>query len=304
MFFVAVASGIRDRWVPERRGGGIGVVRGGWAGQSPRVSADHTLPSEIPASATTCRVADLLLDIGTSMLISGAHSGRVHRNIDRVAAAWGFQADLFITFTGMMVSVRNLQRDEQPVARFRKVPIHGVHFGIITAISLLTWKVAEETLDVATVEREMERIRKIPHHPRWAILLGIGAACGCLCLLLGGDWKNGVVAFVAALAGMFVRQEVMRLRFNPMIGFIAASFTTSVIAGMDVLHHFGASPEKTLASSVLYLVPGVPLINCAIDLIEGHIPTGIARGVFGGFVLLCIAVGMTLSILLLGIHNF
>jgi uncharacterized membrane protein YjjP (DUF1212 family) len=68
--------------------------------------------------------------------------------------------------------------------------------------------------------------------------------------------------------------------------------------------HIGSSPEKTLATSVLYLIPGVPLINCAIDLIEGHIPTAISRGIYGGFILLCIAVGMSLSILLLGIHNF
>lgn len=268
------------------------------------MSADPPIPSEIPASASTCRIADLLLDIGTAMLVSGAHSGRVHRNIDRVAAAWGFQADLFITFTGLMVSVRNLSGDEAPVARFRRVPIHGVHFGIITAISLLTWRVAEEKLEVAAVEEEMKGIRAIPHHPRWAILLGIGAACGCLCLLLGGDWRNGLVAFAAALVGMFARQEALRMRFNPMIAVMVGAFITSLIAGVDVIQRIGSAPESTLASSVLYLVPGVPLINCAIDLIEGHIPTGIARGVFGGFVLLCIAVGMTLSILLLGIHNF
>ena len=271
---------------------------------SPRVQADAPISSDDePASASTCRVADLLLDIGTAMLVSGAHSGRVHRNIDRVAAAWGFQADLFITFTGMMVSVRDMQGGGQPVARFRKVPLHGVHFGVITAISLLTWRVAEEKPEVAAVEEEMARIRAIPHHPRWAVLPGIGAACGCLCMLLGGDWRNGAVAFVAALVGMFVRQEVVRLRFNPMIGVIAAAFVTSLLAGVDVLRGIGSNPEATLASSVLYLVPGVPLINCAIDLIEGHIPTGIARGVFGGFVLLCIAVGMTLGILLLGIQN-
>ncbi|MBC8127760.1 MAG: threonine/serine exporter family protein, partial [Gloeobacteraceae cyanobacterium ES-bin-144] len=76
------------------------------------------------------------------------------------------------------------------------------------------------------------------------------------------------------------------------------------IAGMDLIYHIGSSPEKTLATSVLYLIPGVPLINCAIDLIEGHIPTAISRGIYGGFILLCIAVGMSLSILLLGIHYF
>ena len=89
-----------------------------------------------------------------------------------------------------------------------------------------------------------------------------------------------------------------------MIGFIAASFTTTLISGLDMVHHIGASPEKALATAVLYLVPGVPLINCTIDLIEGYIPTSTARGVNGGFVLLCIAVGMSMSILLLGIYNF
>jgi uncharacterized membrane protein YjjB (DUF3815 family) len=88
-----------------------------------------------------------------------------------------------------------------------------------------------------------------------------------------------------------------------MIGFIAASFTTTLIAGLDMVYHSGASPEKALATAVLYLIPGVPLINCTIDLIEGYIPVSTARGLHGGFILLCIAVGMSMSILLLGIDH-
>ena len=88
-----------------------------------------------------------------------------------------------------------------------------------------------------------------------------------------------------------------------MISFILASLVTTLIAGSAVVGHLGGNPEKALATSVLYLVPGVPLINCVIDLIEGHIPTAIARGVFGGFILLCIAVGMSAGIVILGISN-
>ena len=257
-------------------------------------------PSPLPqvehASAKACRVADLLLDIGTVLLVSGAHSGRLKRNIERVAEAWGYRLELFIT---------NKEDLSERASRFRRAPLHGVHFDVLTEASLLTWSVVEQNLGIDEVEQRWEKIKKLPHTPRWAILAGIGAACGCLCLLQqGSDWKNAAIAFVAAVAGMFVRQEVLKLRFNPMIAFISASFVTTLIAGMDMLHHIGASPEKTLATSVLYLIPGVPLINCTIDLIEGHIPTAIARGVYGGFILLCIAVGMSLSILLLGIHNF
>ena len=135
------------------------------------------------------------------------------------------------------------------------------------------------------------------------MLVGAGAACASLCVLVGGDWTNAAAAFVATVCGLLVRQEVLKRRFNPMISFILASLVTTLIAGTAVVGHIGGSPEKALATSVLYLVPGVPLINCVIDLIEGHIPTAIARGVFGGFILLCIAVGMSAGIVILGISN-
>jgi uncharacterized membrane protein YjjP (DUF1212 family) len=263
----------------------------------------ETPPTEFPRPSAG-RVADLLLDLGAALLVSGAHCGRINRNLERVAESWGYRSDLFITFTGLMISVKNLERPEEPVARFRRCQLHGVHFGIVTEISLLTWKVSEQHLNIDEVERRLEEIKKIPHHSRWSILFGIGAACACLCLLAGGNWANGAMAFAASFIGMFARQEVLKLRFNPMIAFIVASFTTTTIAGIDLLYQIGLSPEKTLATSVLYLIPGVPLINCVIDLIEGYVPTAIARGVFGGFILLCIAVGMSLSIVLLGIHHF
>lgn len=254
--------------------------------------------------ASTCRVADLLQDIGTTLLVSGAHCGRVHRNVERVATQWGYQAELFMSFTGLIVSITNIRNPDLHITRFRHCPLPAVHFGVVTEISLLTWKVLEDGLPIEAVEQRMIEIKSLPHHPRWLILLGIGSACACLCLLAGGDLADAGIAFIAAFSGLFTRQEVLKHRFNPMIAFIAASFTTTLIAGADTIYHIGLSPEKTLATSVLYLIPGVPMINCVIDLIEGYIPTAIARGVFGGFILLCIAVGMSLAILLLGIHNF
>jgi uncharacterized membrane protein YjjP (DUF1212 family) len=51
------------------------------------------------------------------------------------------------------------------------------------------------------------------------------------------------------------------------------------------------------------LIPGVPLINAAEDLIQGHIASGIARGVMGGIITLAIAVGLTLAIMVTGISG-
>lgn len=257
---------------------------------------------EGPASA--CRVADLLLDIGAVLLVSGAHCGRVNRNVERVAQQWGYHVDLFMSFTGLNVTIRNLEHPDQRIGRFRRCQLPGVHFGIVTEVSLLTWRVLEENLSIDEVEKRMGEIKNLPHHPRRFILLGAGSACACLCMLAGGSWMDGGIAFIAVICGLFARQEVVKRRFNPLISFIVASLLTTLIAGIDAIYHLGSSPEKALATAVLYLVPGVPLINCIIDLIEGYIPTAIARGVFGGLILLCIAVGMSLAIMIIGVHHF
>ena len=49
-----------------------------------------------------------------------------------------------------------------------------------------------------------------------------------------------------------------------------------------------STPRKALATSVLYLVPGVQLVNAVIDLIEGYVLTAIARGFPGiSFIVYC-----------------
>ena len=106
------------------------------------------------------------------------------------------------------------------------------------------------------------------------------------------------------MLGLIARQEISKRKFNVMLAISGGAFVTSFIASINVFYGIGALPEKALATSVLYLVPGVQLVNAVIDLIEGYVATAIARGFYSGFLLLCIAAGMALSILIFGINNF
>jgi uncharacterized membrane protein YjjP (DUF1212 family) len=67
------------------------------------------------------------------------------------------------------------------------------------------------------------------------------------------------------------------------------------------LFNLSNQPETALAAAVLLLVPGVPLINAAQDLIRGHLVTGITRGVTGLLISLAIALGLLLAISLTGV---
>lgn len=250
------------------------------------------------------RFATLILDVGELLIISGAHCGRINRNIQRFADRWNFRVDLFISFRIISVTVTDKKDSSNKMTCNRQSVANGVHFGKLTEISLLSWKVYEQNLSINEAEDHLQEIKRLNNYSTWTIRLGIGAACASLCILAGGNHIDAAFAFIASTIGLIVRQQIIQKGFNPMISILVAAFVSTLISGMDMLFSLGTSPDTAIATSVLYLIPGVPLINCTIDLFEGYIPTAIARGAFGGFILLCIAVGMSLSITLIGISNF
>ncbi|MCC8018435.1 MAG: threonine/serine exporter family protein [Rikenellaceae bacterium] len=248
--------------------------------------------------------AALVLDVGTVLMESGAHCDRIDRNVRRLAERAGFAMEIFFSFTAISLTVTDKRHPDRSVTAVRSVSHHGAHFGIVTRVSLLTWSYYEGEISFAELACEMRGIRQTPRHNPWLVRLAVGLACGCLCLLAGGDLTDGGFALAASTAGLWLRQTLVRIRYNLMVAILCSSFLTTVISGLDALLGLGANPGTAVATAVLFLIPGVPLINCIIDLVKGYYPTAVARGVFGSFVLLCIAVGMFVSMSLIGINYF
>ncbi|MFR9164875.1 MAG: threonine/serine exporter ThrE family protein [Dysgonomonas sp.] len=248
--------------------------------------------------------AVLILDIGTFLLASGAHCGRIYSNIKRLADVWGFDLDMQPSFKGLLVTVKNLNNADDTVTLFKESPVYHAHLSMLTQVSHLTWEAVEKNLSIEEVRSEFLKIKNTPNYRVWIISLAVGISCAGLCLLSFGDMLNALVAFLGASIGSIFRYRITKMQFNPMIAIIVAAFITTIITGLGSLLHIGSHPEVAMATAVLYLIPGVPLINCVIDLLEGYLSSAMNRALFSGFILLCIAVGMTLSITLMGINNF
>lgn len=270
----------------------------------PRIDNQSSLSSEADTLLTIKQFADVILDVSILLLESGAHCERINRNVQRIAQGSNYEVDLLLTFTAISVSVSDKNNAENSITKNRQIKHHVAHFGILANTSLLTWKVADREMSLNEFKNLLSKLGNIPKYPIWIVRLFIGIACGALCLLAGGNLIDCIFAFGASIIGLIVRQEMVRRRFNLMIAIICSAFITTTISGLDVLYSLGELPETAVATAVLFLIPGVPLINAIIDLLEGYIPIGIARGALGGFILLCIAVGMFLSMTLIGINNF
>jgi uncharacterized membrane protein YjjP (DUF1212 family) len=236
-------------------------------------------------------VGNILLEIGAVLMSSGASTNRIRVTLERIASGLGYGIELLITQRALMLTI--IEKDQQHFfSRLKRISPHGVNFRIVSGISHLSWYVMEQNWTVAQISEELLRLKSLPHYPRLVVLGLVGLAGSAFCNIFGGGPIEMTVAFIATVAGLFIRQEAMKKKFNPYLCVFFAAFAASLIAGLAEFFHIGLQPDKAFATSVLFLVPGVPLINSVSDLMDGNIQNGIVRAVNGMMIAFSIAMGL------------
>jgi len=233
----------------------------------------------------------ILLDIGALLMSSGASTARTRNTVNRISEAYGYQTDMFITHRAIMLTVH----DENNLCTFscvKRTSPHGVNFRVVSGISRMSWKVMEDYWTLHQIKTELKRLVSLPFYPRWLVLIMIAMTGASFCHLFGGGTIEMLVAFFATLMGHFIRQEAMKHEFNPYLSVYFASLVASLVAGLSVKLDIGVSPELAFATSVLFLIPGVPLINMFSDIIDGNLMNGLIRGINGLTIAFAIALGL------------
>ena len=239
----------------------------------------------------------VLLDVGVYLLSSGASCNRIRITIRRLATTYGYTAHISIAPKSVSLTLN----DEAENALFNgmhSIPAQGVNFKTISGISRLSWEAVENNLSVQQVRDELNRLIALPHYPRLIVLLFVGLAGAGFCFTFGGKLPEMIITFGATVCGLFVRQEAIKYKFNPYFCVYFGSFVASLFAGTFVKAGLDINFEHAFATSVLFLIPGVPLINCFTDLIDGNILNGVVRGINALMFALAIALGL-LSVMLI-----
>jgi len=253
-----------------------------------------------PLKEDAQQVGSILLEIGASLMSSGASTHRTRITMERIAKGLGYGIELLITQRALMLTI--IEKDQSHFfSRMKRISPHGVNFRVVSGISHLSWDVMEKDYTVAQISDELQRLKALPHYPRLVVLSLVALAGSAFCRIFGGGYIEMIVAFVATFAGLFIRQEAMRVKFKPYVCVYFAAFTASFIAGMAAHLKIGAEPDKAFATSVLFLVPGVPLINSVTDLMDGNIQNGMVRAMNGLMIAFSIAMGLFSAKMILNI---
>jgi len=239
----------------------------------------------------------VLLKTGTLLMSAGANTGRIRTTVSRIAEAFGYSVELHISQRAITLTIMD-EEESSFFSRLRRTPPHVINFKIISGISTMSWSVPEEQWSIQQVEDELDRLEKAPHFPRLMVLTMVGLAGAGFCALADGSAIDIVFTFVASFVGLFVRQESMKAKFNPYLAVYFAAFTASLIAGLANKIGVGDTGNHAFVTSVLFLIPGVPLINSFSDIIDGNIQNGITRGFTGFIMSFTIALGVLTSTLI------
>lgn len=239
-------------------------------------------------------IADFLSRYLSYMLGAGVHTSRVVRNSKRLGTAFGVDVSIHTSLKTATITVR---KDNLMNSRVVDVPPFAISFEWNADLSALSWAALDNNLSLEEVSERFDKLVAKPKMNPTFVLFMVSLANASFCRLFGGDMWAMLITFTATMIGFFIRQHLMKRHVNHFIVFTVSSFVASLCASSALTLGINTA-EISLATSVLYLVPGVPLINGVIDITDGHTQIGISRLVNALMLIICIAIGMSGTLML------
>ncbi len=248
-------------------------------------------------------VADFLLDFAVTLVRSGSHTSRVVRNVIRIGETFGCTLDLLVFQKTVVMTITDTDNHSVRHTSIRKIPPMVIDFDAISSLSALSWEAYDHGLSLAELREKFLRITAKPRLPEWLVLLLVCFANAAFCGLFQGDAVAMALVGAATLVGFSLRLSLTQRHVNHFIVFILCSLVSSLIASAGYAFGWGATPQTAIAVSVLYLIPGVPLINAVIDTLEGNVLIGTSRLINAVNLIVCIAIGLFFTLLITGLDK-
>lgn len=230
-------------------------------------------------------ITRLCIEAGLLLLQHGAESALVESVTRRLGLALGVRS-VEVAIMANALTVTTLS-ENHCITTVRRNEDRGINMHMVTEVQRAMLAVEAGDLDRTGYRMRIESI-KPQRYPRLLVAFMIGLSCVSFARLAqmslpatedrSWDWYGCGLTFAASAAAMLTRQWFAARHFNPLVNFFAAAFVATSIAGQGVIYKLGPHPKIAMASCVLLLVPGFPMINSVSDMVKGYINTGVSRG--------------------------
>lgn len=202
----------------------------------------------------------------------------------------------------------------QCITTARNTVHQGINVGILVQIQQIILdverqrtnptqnKVSHDYLS-ADIEKRLDAINRTPY-PNNTMAFFVGLSCASFAYLNGGGFYIALVTLVAGFFTMRMRIFLSAHHFNPFVVVVVSAFVATLLGATGYFLNLGANADVAVASSVLLLVPGFPIINSLSDILKGYINMGVGRWMFASMLTLSACVGIVSALILLQIPHW
>lgn len=238
---------------------------------------------------------DVLLRFGAMMLQAGDTAFRVRDSMTTLAGRLGIERlSVQIALDAMTATAR---RNGELVTIAREIGPPGINAWRISALDKLT-READADLTSRGLAERLDVIEAAPPLRSIAIVaIGIGFASGAFSFLNGGDLLGTAMAVVAGALGQALRALLLRRRRNQ---YAVTALSAVVTAGLYCIGivslgatGFGPGHAAGFIFSVLFLVPGFPLVASLLDAVQHQPVAALSRLFYATMILLAAAIGLS-----------
>ena len=245
-------------------------------------------------------LARVALDIGEGLLKSGAEIHRVEDAIEHICKAYGAaHVEVFSIQSLIVTAVR--MPDGSYTSQSRRITDISNHLRCLEYYNRLSRDICKNTPDFDEIDKKIFEIKQKRKYPFWRTVIGFIFAASGFAMFFGGSLRDGLAA---ALVGFIMALlDRINVKFmTPVTKTLLISFTAGICSCLSVMIGIGQHVDMIAIGTIMILIPGLALGNSMRDLLSGDTLAGILKAVQSCIIAVIIAIGYSISILLLKNH--
>jgi uncharacterized membrane protein YjjP (DUF1212 family) len=239
---------------------------------------------------------DAALDVALIVLQNGGSTVAAERSFTNILKAYKQDGVSTVWRLDFIAATRSAGPTQ--ATWLRRVGPVGVNLARAAEANMVAERAAKGEIATTTLDAEIARIRGLPSpYTRWILVVAAAGSAGAFAQLVGGDPGSLLVAAVAASAGQTVRPLLHGARLAAIPTTLVCGILSAMIAGIALRLGCCQAMSATLIASVIYMTPGLPLINGFLDMASfKHLIIGMERMLNAAFLFLVLAIAIAVAL--------
>ena len=218
-------------------------------------------------------ILDFCKELGKDMIVSGANIERVNMTTERICHAYGLH-DVTCANLSTRISISAKDENKRYAHRQTDVLPQAINLERLKKLNNLSFEVTKNKPDVTTLYDLLHAI-KTNDFPWWVIMLGFVVAMAGLARIFAAGWAELLIVELNTLILFGLSKLYNKIHVNKILTNIVSMFICSSIAMLFYACHFVNNFYIVIITNAFFLIPGIPIINCARNLLCGNEMNGI-----------------------------